>query len=308
MRRRILTSLLIMLLAQRRLPPDRARRHPGVRRRRRRPTRTRRSRSRWTARDQSPIGGPITSFTTGAPAHGIDRGAGTITCDTGGAKKCHADVAVHAGGGLQRQRTRSRSPRPARTGLHSAIVSITITAVNDAPVCSGDASSGDEDTDQTGNRRLHRRRRQHPDLRQGRRARPTASASVGVQRRLELHARPPTTTAPTASRSAPTTAPSTRAPARCPSPWSRSTTRRPAPDDSSSGVKNQQQTGTVACTDVDERPAHVQQGRPARRTAPRPSPRTVTGRTTRPTTTAARTASRSRPTTGRRTRTTRRWT
>ena len=35
-------------------------------------------------------------------------------------------------------------------GTDTATASITITAVNDAPVCAGDASSGNEDTVQTG--------------------------------------------------------------------------------------------------------------------------------------------------------------
>ncbi len=149
MRRRVLTSLLIMLIASAAFPLTvlgATQAFAG--------TATTNEDTLVTitldGRDQSPIGGPITSFTTGAAAHGSIGAPGPITCDTGGAKKCHSDVdytpAADYNGADQFTFTATGPDGPA-----SAIVSITVSAVNDAPVCSGDSSSGDEDTDQTGN-------------------------------------------------------------------------------------------------------------------------------------------------------------
>ena len=69
----------------------------------------------------------------------------------------------------------------------TASASITITAVNDAPLCAGDASSGNEDTGPDRHGRLHRRRGQPADLQQGRG--PGARQRDGQHERLlDLHA------------------------------------------------------------------------------------------------------------------------
>ena len=53
---------------------------------------------------------------------------------------------LHAGGGLQRQPTASPTGRATAAALGVATVSITVTAVNDAPAAGDDSYSTDEDT------------------------------------------------------------------------------------------------------------------------------------------------------------------
>ena len=83
------------------------------------------------------------------PATGSVGGTGPITCDSGGAKKCHSDVVyspVANFNGADQFTFTATGP----AGPDSAIASIVIAAANDAPVCTGDTSSGNEDTAQSG--------------------------------------------------------------------------------------------------------------------------------------------------------------
>ncbi len=101
-----------------------------------------------TARDQT-NGLPITQFSPAAAAHGTVGAPGPITCDSTGPKRCHSDVlytpAANYNGADQFNFTATGPDGP-----DTATITITITAVNDAPACVGDTSTGDEDTDQTG--------------------------------------------------------------------------------------------------------------------------------------------------------------
>ena len=100
-----------------------------------------------TARDQT-NGLPITQFSPAAAAHGTVGAPGPITCDSTGPKRCHSDVlytpAANYNGADQFNFTATGPDGP-----DTATITITITAVNDAPACVGDTSTGDEDTDQT---------------------------------------------------------------------------------------------------------------------------------------------------------------
>ena len=101
-----------------------------------------------TARDQS-NGLPITLFTTAAAGHGTVGAPGPITCDAGGAHRCHSDVLYTPTAnynGTDAFNFTATGP----DGPDTATVTITINAVNDAPACSGDVSTGDEDTGQSG--------------------------------------------------------------------------------------------------------------------------------------------------------------
>ena len=133
--------------------------------------------------DQSAV--PITLFTTGAAAHGAIGAAGPITCDTGGANKCHADVLYTPAANYNGSDSFSFTAT-GPDGPDTATASITITAVNDAPVCAGDAQLGQRGHRPDRHGRLHRRREQPADLQQGRgpgprhrdRQRPTADGAT----------------------------------------------------------------------------------------------------------------------------------
>ena len=100
-------------------------------------------------------------------------------------------------------------------GPDTATITITITAVNDAPACVGDTSTGDEDTDQTGTVGC-------TDIDSGaltysKVGGPSRTAPRHGQRQrvLDLHAGRELQRFRTASPSAPATAPCSRAPSRC---------------------------------------------------------------------------------------------
>jgi VCBS repeat-containing protein len=101
-----------------------------------------------TARDQT-NGLPITLFTTAAAAHGTVGAPGPITCDPGGAHRCHSDVVYTPAANYNGTDTFNFTAT-GPDGPDTAAITITINPVNDAPGCSGDTSSGNEDTDQTG--------------------------------------------------------------------------------------------------------------------------------------------------------------
>ncbi len=100
------------------------------------------------ARDQS-NGLPITQFSTAAAAHGTLGAPGPITCDPGAPHRCRSDVLYTPAAnynGTDAFNFTATGP----DGPDTAAVTLTIAAVNDAPACAGDSSSGNEDTDQTG--------------------------------------------------------------------------------------------------------------------------------------------------------------
>ena len=110
-------------------------------------------------------------------------------------------------------------------------MSITVTAVNDAPVCAPDTSSGNEDAGQSGALSCTDVDNDALDVRKGRR--PLGRRRDRRPRRLlDLHPGPGLQRRRQPSRSAPTTAPSTRTPRRWRSPSTARTTppsARPTP-------------------------------------------------------------------------------
>src|SRR5262249_18185156 len=86
-----------------------------------------------TARSKT-SGAAITSFTPGAATHGTVGAAGPITCQSGGNHACSADVLYTPDAnynGADSFQFTALGPE----GSDTATISITITPVNDAPVC-----------------------------------------------------------------------------------------------------------------------------------------------------------------------------
>ena len=143
--RRILSSLLVALILSATLSADRPGRDPGLRwdrdhqRGRGRHDHAHRARSDQRPADHAVPPAAAADGTVGAP--------GPITCDSTGPERCHSDAlytpAANYNGADQFNFTATVPDGP-----DTATITITITAVNDAPACVGDTSTGDEDTDQ----------------------------------------------------------------------------------------------------------------------------------------------------------------
>ena len=305
-RRRVLTSLADHAARRRGLSVERARRHPGVRRDRDDQRGHAGHGHAGRARHRAPSAVRSRCSRPAPRPTGRSGRTGPITCDTGGAKKCHSDVVyspVADYNGTDQFTFTATGP----DGPDTATASITIAAVNDAPVCSGDSSSGNEDAGQSGTVAC-------TDVD----GNPLTYSKVGG---------PAHGIASVASNGGWSYTPAANY------HGSDSFTYRANDGTVNSGTstltitvvsvndvadllrrleraasRTSSRPARSSCTDVDNDPlTYTQVVRAGARRRVRRA-RTVTGRTTRPTTTAARTASRSRPTTARPTRRTRRCT
>ena len=193
---------------------------------------------------------------------------------------------LHAGRQLQRPRQlHLQGQRRHRQLQPRSPMSITVDAVNDAPVCSADTSSGNEDAGQSGT--VTCTDADGDSLDYSKVGGPGPRLGHGrPQRRLDLHARPPTTTAPTASRSRPTTAPSDSNTATMSITVDAVNDKPVCSGLTLSTDKNVAVSGTVSCTDPENDPLTLQHRDVAERAATSPrSTRSPVTSPTRPTTT-----------------------
>ena len=175
-------------------------------------------------------GNALTFSIVSGPTHGTLGSIGSVTCTGTAPKSCTADVTYTPAGDYNGPDSFTFKVNDGTVDSNTATVSITVTAVNDAPVAS-DGVAHDREDSAGGSPWRHRRRRGRADLLAVPVPR-TAAELTGpylhgdAARPTSPTPRPPTTTAPTRSPSRPTTARSTRAPPRSRSRSPPSTTPR----------------------------------------------------------------------------------